>query len=140
MNPKNLTIVTSIILPLLQGLATFFDWYPKVFWLDDAMHFMGGLWIASVISYLSSKKPGINLLNQGGRFLRFFSLLSAAVLIAVLWEFFEFVLAYKTYGLEHLSETALAAQNYTDTISDLFWDTVGAFTAALFLKESGEES
>ena len=138
---RNLTIATSIILPLFQGLAIFFDWYGRIFWFDDAMHFAGGLWIASVIFYLSSKKPKINFLNREDRLLRFLALAAGTVFVAVLWEFFEFVLAYITYGLEHLNELGQAAQNYTDTISDLFWVMVGAFTAgALFFKKSGENS
>ncbi len=100
-----------------------------LWWLDMALHFLGGVWLAVLgFWYLFAyKKYPRDFLPAG---LLFLGLISFAVLGGVLWEFFEFSWDYffaKPYSAQ------LAQPSLEDTLSDLFFDLAGAFVAVFYL-------
>lgn len=94
-------------------------WYWKFLWLDMAMHFSGGLWVAMVYTFLISKYE-----IKTPIFFNFIFGISFVALIGVLWEITEFLrdLIFQSAPVLQLGAS--------DTISDLFFDLLGA---AIFL-------
>ena len=119
-----------IFIFILNSIAIKFFLYWRFLWFDNVMHFLGGAgfgFFAIWFFYYSGK---IFIQNLPKYFL-LMAVLASAALGGVLWELYEFTLdvfvAQKGY-LE-LSQAGVA-----DTMSDLFFDLMGAAsTALLFL-------
>lgn len=100
----------------------------EIWWLDIVLHFVGGLWIAVFAfwflfgykSYPTDIVPAKVL---------FVGLISFAALAGVLWEFFEFSWDYFIAGPYGQIQ---AQRNLPDTMSDLFFDFLGALVASAF--------
>lgn len=100
------------------------DWFSMFEWLDTLFHFIGGLAIGYTgffsICYFESKDSF--KLNRSSRIL--FSV-SFVVLIAVFWEFYEFIL--QLFGLPTQPSVA-------DTMKDLFIGFSSGFLASFYLE------
>jgi hypothetical protein len=100
-----------------------FDVYVKFSWFDNLMHFTGGIVLAftffPLLTYFE-KEGNLKL----GRIWKFIFVISLVVLIAVLWEFYEFVICY-FFGFNWQPSVA-------DTIGDLFLGMSGGIIAGLF--------
>lgn len=110
-------LICSIFIFNLAANALSLYWiYP---WLDNGMHFLGGMWVglASVwFMYLSGymRRPRLT-----GRIVLAVAL-GGGLFLGVLWELFE-------YGL---GVAALFPEEYfSDTVLDLFMDTLGILTS-----------
>lgn len=103
----------SIVIFHFLALANF--WYWKFLWLDSVMHFLGGFWLAMVFIFLISKFE-IKL----PIFFNFIFGISFAALIGILWEFYEFLCDI------FLKKGQILQLGAADTISDLFFDILGA--------------
>lgn len=92
--------------------------YQTFEWLDIPMHFIGGLSVAYMgllfLNYFRRK----HVIDLYSKTLNFMIIISFVAFVAVLWEFFEFLL--KTF-FELNTQPSVA-----DTIGDLFMGLVGA--------------
>ncbi len=100
-----------------------FDVYTRFSWFDNLMHFAGG--IVLVITFFPlltyfEKERNLKL----DRIWKFIFVTSLVVLVAVLWEFYEFVMGY-FFGFNWQPSVA-------DTIGDLFLGMSGGIIAGLF--------
>lgn len=98
--------------------------FDSVFWFDDAMHVLGGLFIGCtyffVLSYFESRKY-----LRLNKFFKFLFVVSLVAFTAIFWEFYEFVLALFT---------SISTQpSLEDTLFDLFLGVVGSFFALFVL-------
>jgi hypothetical protein len=102
--------------------------YPKLWWLDIVMHVAGGAAIAltaSSLHMLAREKKYISHMNQS---ITFLFILSFVALVAVFWEFSEFIVQYFVKfelqpGLE-------------DTLFDLFMGLCGSVVSYLLSYKS----
>ena len=112
--------VWIVVLAIINGLATAYYWYWSMPWFDMPMHFFGGILAAGcALWWLYSRK--------GHSFPKFLPLLMicifAALSVGLLWEIFEGVVSFNSTG--HINEM-------TDTMSDLFFDSLGGVMVARF--------
>lgn len=143
--------ILLILILLFHAVAMVNFWYWSVFWLDMVMHFIGGFWVALLFFWLRQKrrftqistqinadeKINFNLENnqrKSALSLResalwtIVSCLSFVALIAVFWEFFEFL--YDVF-ISSKGYFEIAQQGVADTISDLFFGLLGGLIAAI---------
>lgn len=102
-----------------------FDLYSSFPWLDVPMHFIGGASIgvsASLLLRYQQERPNLGQLNC---FFRFFWIVGIVSLIAVVWEFYEFM-------FDHFFNTAWQI-SVTDTTGDLFFGLVGGSAVGLYM-------
>ena len=122
-------IVKYFLLPfalfIFSWIFYFGGLFDSVFWFDDAMHVLGGLFVGCtyffVLSYFESRKY-----LKLNKFFKFLFVVSLVALTAVFWEFYEFVLALMT--------NIVTQPSLEDTLFDLFLGVVGSFFA-LFVSE-----
>jgi len=114
-------LVLILIIMALQVPGLVFDWYVKLWWLDVAMHFLGGLWIGGVALwyYFVSGRIGISEKNKN------YLIVSVVVVLVIglSWEVFEI-------GVDNVTD--LYSYQYLDGFYDMIMDTLGASVAALF--------
>lgn len=112
------TLIVSIA--VVNFLAEIYSWYWRMRWFDAPMHFAGGIWLAATALWLLYERKWEKLPS-------FYKILTisfiAAVGIGFLWEVFEALLSLKLLG--HINAMP-------DTLSDLFFDTLGGVTAAVW--------
>jgi len=124
---KTVLIILFFIL-FAHALATIGSWYWIVPWVDMPMHFAGGLWVALLFFYLNEKYLKIN-----GKTAVSLTTVSFGALIGVLWEFFEYIYSF-LFPSSAMFILNMPINLYKDTLSDLFFDIVGAmFFCALYL-------
>ena len=116
--------VLGIAIAVVNGLATIFYWYSSIWWFDMPMHFAGGLFIGLLAySILASLEiPFIQRLRE--RSSPVIAIIIVVAIIGVGWEIFE-------YALQYFSGAQFA--NPLDSVSDFFFDLVGAAAAGLYL-------
>lgn len=110
---KLLNILAGLIsfIFLANLLAMKFFWYFSLPWFDMPMHFLGGLWVALAAIYaFRPKRP-------------WWPAFLAVLVVGVLWEVFEFSL--DTF-------ITLKVWDRADTLSDLFFDFLGASVGAVY--------
>ncbi len=113
------------ILFLLSWIFYFGGIFEYVFWFDDAMHILGGLFVGCtyffILSYFEVRKS-----LELNKFFKFLFVVSLVALTAVFWEFYEFVLALLT---------PISTQpSLEDTLFDLFLGVIGSFFALFVLE------
>lgn len=127
----------GVILLLLHSVILFLiSSYYKIWWADIALHASGGFLAGSFALWyiFNSNKSPISLAKSDltSKVVLIIIVVSFAALVGVFWEIFEFMIdkitGYKSYSLK------VAMQNYEDTVSDLFFDLLGALISSLFLK------
>ncbi|MFA6446305.1 MAG: hypothetical protein WCW14_03610 [Candidatus Paceibacterota bacterium] len=121
--------IVLILVAVLHFLASGYDLYFYIWWFDTLMHFLGGLWIGLLFSWIFFSSPMFNHWKlSGGRTVLL--VVITALIIGAGWEVFE-VLA----RIMDPSDTIY----YTfDTFKDLLLDTsgscVGAIISVLIMK------
>jgi len=111
--------IIHIIIGTLGGLlwgAEIIVSIPRItqtFWLDDVMHFMGGFWLAGLF-YELGLLGKLYTWNIG-----------MVALFSIAWEMYEFMIPQGNPFGQDL---------YTDTITDLTFDLIGATVAFLLMK------
>jgi len=117
-----------VFIIFIHALATINNWYWTYNWIDMPMHFLGGFWLGVIFLYFIMPKLEI---TDHKLLITMILVVSFAVLIGVLWEFFEFLsdifLAGK--GIFEISQ-----QGTGDTMSDLFFDLLGGFIAFIIYR------
>lgn len=113
----------SLSIGVLQVAAVKASLYYEMPWLDTVTHTGGGVWIACIVFafYLYFTKGTLPLRRT------LFLVTGVSILfVAISWEVFEVL-----YGIP----TIRPGTYWTDTISDIFFGTFGAFLAAFILSK-----
>jgi len=126
-----------ILIFIAHSFALYFSLYWRYWWFDNVLHFLGGLWLASVaiwFIYFAGKIKAEFI----PAFSAIIAIVSFAVFGGVLWEFYEFsfdILFAKN------GQMAFAQLGLADTMSDLFFDMIGGLTiAVVFLRKKKLEA
>jgi len=101
----------------------------KYWWFDVVMHFLGGLWVLSLILFLQNRFA-IDLNAKNHFFAPLFVFVGLVVFAGVVWEFLEFMVD------RHILKTGFTFMRgvYEDTLIDLLMDILGgAFGAVIYL-------
>ena len=134
----NFLVILAVLIFAVHGLALGGFLSYGIWWLDDILHFLGGAWV-SVFAFwyffkyppeIKSRFPRDLISGLGAGWILVVGLISFAVFAGVLWEFLEFSWDYfvaEPYGV------IFAQRNLQDTMSDLFFDLVGALVATFYL-------
>jgi len=126
MNPRQLQIplilvVCLVVIAVVNGFADFYHWYWTMRWFDMPMHFAGGVWLAGMAVWWFL--PPFKDMHAVSFMRILFIGLGAALGIGLAWELYEAIVGLLTVG---------HANAMSDTLSDLFFDTVGGTTVAFF--------
>lgn len=97
-----------------------FFWYQAIWWFDMPMHFAGGLAVSLLVSYVFYSFISKGLFS----YRKIIFLILATVFIGVMWEVFEYVFNNVIGGVPW---------DFVDTMSDIFWDTIGSIAGAFFI-------
>lgn len=130
---KFLRILSFFIFPACvfvfsNFIGRVFDAYLIYPWLDIPMHFLGGISIAftGTLFLRFFKEEGFIGINKG--FLQVLLIVSLVALVAVLWEFYEFLMLY-LFGI-------LMQLSLEDTMGDFFFGLLGGLAGALVFAKS----
>jgi hypothetical protein len=104
------------IIALVNYGAIKFHWYYSLWWFDMPMHFLGGVWIAMLITwYLADENFTIESVGR---------VILGAFIVGLAWEVLELLLN---------EQFVQNAYDLPDTLSDIFFDLSGAFTAVFYV-------
>lgn len=112
--------VTVGTLAILNGLAIFFYWYSTIWYFDMITHFLGGLSIGFGLMWFFYTIQQQNLFKFKQELQIFIVFTICIIGIGVGWEIYEYILKL------NITPSGL---NYLDTLSDICFDTAGAFVA-----------
>ena len=92
-----------------------FYWYSSVWYLDMFMHFLGGFWLSfAMIWFFKIKKITPKII---------FEIILGVLFFSIIWEVFEIIVD------KSITDNIF---NILDTISDIFFDLAGGFSAMLY--------
>lgn len=100
---------------IVNSIAVYFHWYSSLWWFDMIMHFLGGAWLGLLFLWL------FNVENFSASL--FFKVILSVLIIGLLWEVYEIVVN---------DQIAKNIFDYQDSVSDLFFDLSGSFTALFY--------
>ncbi len=117
-----------ILILVINTVGMYYRWYDSFGWFDTALHFSGGFFVAMLFAhYLPERISSDHILKD------ILIVVGVAVFIGVIWEFAEYLGSqllvepiYKYYKIR-----AYFIGDLSDTIKDLFMDTLGALSYAL---------
>lgn len=118
MNRKNLSkrIVPLIVfIFLLNFIASKFYWYSTIWYFDMPMHFLGGIWLGLVFSYI--------FLSCALTLRTILFIILGVLIVGLGWETFELIF---------VNYIAVNPFNLVDTISDVCFDLAGGLTALVY--------
>ena len=114
--------IALVMLFLINLPSLYFGWYLKRDWVDIALHFAGGFFVAMFMAdYLKDR------LVSGQWIKNMLIVIGATIFIGVVWEFAEFIANqtlvepfYRWFGIK-----AYFMGDLPDTVNDLLMDTLG---------------
>lgn len=110
-------------LTILQIIAQTYELYWIFPNLDRPMHFLGGVWLGLLVTWLLARFRLVRHLATMGYV---WAVLGLSLLLGLGWEGFEF-------GLSHLVDSGINLQpSPIDTMLDLVLDMLGAMVVALW--------
>jgi len=120
----SIIVLCSYLLDYYFGPGSLIKWR-----IDNVLHVLGGIYaffFVRSLYYLTEKchKTTTAFLFE------IIIFAGGALILGVLWEWYEFVFIYK-YGT--LAMSKISVTTYMDTIYDLMFDLVGALLAGLYL-------
>lgn len=110
------------LIAILHIGALIFGWYVKFWWFDIMNHFLGGFFISVCIFWLIKYRNyfGQIIKKDAGSPLQFLIVLFITILVALLWELYEYSLGFRNYPEGYLF----------DTIKDIVMGFVGGVVGA----------
>jgi hypothetical protein len=127
MASKLLKILSFFIFPvfvfIIHLVFCFYGIYNAFLWMDIPMHFLGGLAISYMVVLFLKFFREKDFISIKKGFVFILVVVSVVVLIAVLWEFYEFLLKY----FFHVN----TQPSLEDTLEDLFMGLVGGIVGAI---------
>ncbi len=126
------TVQLGIILALVHVVAVILGWYHTYPWIDIPQHFFGGMLTALIFYWINSSYPQFFKLIPG-TLAPILLVISWAAFLGVMFEFAEFL--YDTFIFGYLGIGNFPSQlGLRDTMGDLFFDLVGGFALAIFMR------
>lgn len=131
MGKNFLRILSFFTLPasvfVLSNLIYLFtNLFETIFWLDDLFHFVGGASVGFMaflfLGFWKEKK----MINPNSKFVLVLIIVSAVGFIAILWEFYEFLMVSCLDINWNMT--------YEDTLGDLFFGLLGGLFTGVFSK------
>ncbi len=120
------TFIPPIVVFVLHLVVVSLGLYLTAKWVDIPMHFLGGAAIAYTFTKLLQIAKNKNLLGKNHKAINFLFVISLVALVAVFWEFAEYLLA---------ATTELRWQStISDTLLDLLMGLLGGI-AGCFIME-----
>lgn len=123
---KKLLLFIIILLGIIaaaHATAFYYFLYWRLWWLDIVIHFLGGVWLGSVMAWILFFSKFSQKISALPCFLLFI-IVGVSVLGGVFWEFSEFLCDYFFVGE---NSSFLLQTGVADTMSDLFFDALGGF-------------
>ena len=119
--------IFPFVVLIIHLIFSFYEIYNTFSWIDIPMHFLGGLSIAftSILFLRFFRRKGMLEIKRW--FIFFFIVISLVALVAVLWEFYEFLLKY-FFNLN-------TQPSLEDTLLDLFMGLVGGIAGVIIFRE-----
>jgi len=129
---KFLRVLSFFIFPACvfffsEFLGIVFNAFNVYVWLDIPMHFLGGLAIAYTTFLFLRFFKEEKMIEIKSMFVLILIIVSLVVFVAVLWEFYEFLLKY---FFDINTQPSLE-----DTLTDLFMGFLGGFFGAIVFRE-----
>ncbi len=112
---------------ILHSLALYFSLYWRFRWLDNVMHFLGGFWLGAAALWFICFSGKIKSSGLPFYFL-LFSAVALSAVVGLVWEFYEFLSDFFLAGGFPPDPSMLGLK---DTLTDLFFDLLGALAAGL---------
>lgn len=119
--PKPLLLFVFAIF-VVQGLATYFYWYWRIWWFDMPMHFLGGLWVGLSMLWLFFLSGRFSNKGEQSTKTIFAVGILSVLTVAIVWEVFEYVV--------QLLFPSGTPYDILDTLSDIFWGITGGTIAS----------
>lgn len=131
MEKNFLRILSFFILPaIVFVLSNFVDIFTNAFemisWLDKLFHFIGGASAGYMFFLFFKFWEEKKLIKINNKLVLIFFIVSAVGFIAILWEFYEFLM------VSYLGVNWNI--NYEDTLGDLFFGLLGGLFTGVFSK------
>lgn len=124
--PVFLVVALTTLIVVIHLLSVLFFLYWRFFWLDMAMHFLGGFWVGcTTLWFLYFSKYKIKN-NTKTTYINFICVVLVTLLVGVLWEVSQVV--FNVFTNKEINEAI-------DTTSDILFGIVGAFFAALYFQK-----
>ena len=117
------SILILVIVAALHWVASYEGFYWEFNWYDYVMHFLGGLWAALFLLWISRTGWGVRhfRLNTAK------AVVGAVLLVGLCWELYELAFHF----------TSVHGAGYAwDTAHDFIMDAFGACAAALLYRKS----
>ncbi|MEO8637524.1 MAG: hypothetical protein ABI430_01325 [Candidatus Taylorbacteria bacterium] len=113
--------VLIVCIVVLHFSALVFYLYWSIWWYDEVVHYLGGVWIALASLWLFFFSGYVHLkANRSAQILAMVVIF--ALTIGVLWELFEFL----------FGESFIVSNYEIDTLSDLLMDIAGGLSGYLY--------
>lgn len=97
-----------------------FYWYPLIWWFDMPMHFLGGVFVGLLLSYLLKK---IKIIKEDISVFKFSLIITTLTFfVGMIWEGYEYFVQFYTHAY---------LANFLDSLSDLSFDIVGSIMAVI---------
>lgn len=113
------TLGIAIFLSQVCAIATELYW--KVWWLDIALHFLGGIWVVLLLFWFFFYSGYIGMPRVHSLFALFFGAILSVLFVGILWEWYEWILG-TTFNIEGY---------WLDTFGDIASDIAGGLAGCL---------
>lgn len=118
------SLFTVLLIAGLHFLAETFYWYVSIWYFDNLMHFLGGLFLS-----LFSATVLYNYLKNKNSRETFFLIMFFVILIGIGWELFE-------YAVQFFIKNSHRLADITDSFFDMVFDILGGALGILFVLKS----
>jgi len=129
---RSAAIQLGVILLIVHFIVVIGRWYHTYPWIDIPQHFLGGILVALIFYWINYAHPrSFKLISNFS--VPIVLVVSWAAFLGVLFEFSEFI--YDLIFFDYWKLTSFPSQlGLRDTMGDLFFDILGGFALAIFMR------
>lgn len=132
MSLSKFSVSTLFIIVVIYFFSVFGTLFISAPWIDIPLHFLGGVWVASIFLWLSPEikfsKPKFFVNKLSPFVINVLFIIAFTVLVGVLWEFFEFsldiLMVFRGYS-------EIFQGDLVDTMGDLLMDILGGLVLGI---------
>ena len=117
-------VLASFLFGRYFGLTSLVSW-----WLANSIHFIGGVYAFFFTKFVFNLTIKYHK-TETAFLMKVVIFVGSALILGVLWEWYEFIFIYR-YGTFGLSPKGISV--YSDTMTDLMFDLLGALSAGIYL-------